>query len=1146
MDRSEKMRHARTERAVDLLIWGHILAALASLGALLYVRQGRQLPSLPELVFSAINVPVFPSFVSVALLMLLISGLVRRKRLALLGVATLQVTGALYSATRFVTVASQGALPGPTGPRGAVILPVIAADLLSPVAAVAMLVLLFRLRGAFPGTVARRSWPQALLVLAGGVAVTVGVTYLMLLATVNDPRGEGRLLLFSLGRAMGLVAGRIGGTPAQVSLVTGLLLGLTVLAAAVIFLRSPKGDRTRTGEQEVALRRLLAEHGRADSLSYFATRRDKELVFSPDGEAVIAYEVSGAVAVAAGDPIGVRSSWPAAMDEFLVLCRRSGWIPSALAAGEDAARAWTERGLIAVPMGDEAILDAEHFQTASTSLTEVRRAAARARADGVQVRLRRHGSLTVEERAEMIRCANAWRHDGDERGFSMALSRLGDPADATCLLVSAHAADGTWVGLLSLVPWGRTGASLDVMRRSPTAPHGVMELMVSTLLTDGPRLGVKQVSLNFAMFRQVFDDAEKLGASVTTRIIAAVLQRADRWFQLERLYRSNQKYRPTWVTRYLLADGLPSLPRTALAAARLEGFAPRLTRPAPEAPALDATQLDDVRRIESAAPVPSDLAPRRSDQSRHRVLHLEQLRAAGMEPYPVGVPAPMDLAEVAKKVQADAAGSVSLEPTEGAAGHLRDDGTGTHPVASSAPLNPSEDPLTHDGQDRGELRVAGRVRHLRDLGGVAFVELMDRSERLQAIMEREQLGAASFDLLTRAVDRGDLLEISGRPGRSRTGEPSLIGASWRIVSKALQPIPFDSFEDPESRLRRRATDLIVHPQTAELLRARSAVVQAVRQTLLDAGAMEVETPVLATVHGGANARPFRTRINAYDTDLTLRIAPELQLKKLLVGGLGPIFEIGRNFRNEGADATHNPEFTALETYWPYSDYTGMRHLTERLVRAAARAVHGDEVLPVGEGGALVDVSGPWEVITVCDAVSRAVGRSVDVNTDIDELLEIIRDHDLEVREDMGPGALIEELYGELVEPATMMPTFYLDFPAETSPLTAPHRSCPGLVERWDLVAGGMEIGTAYSELADPLIQRERLTAQSLKAAAGDAEAMEVDESFLEALENAMPPAGGLGIGMDRLAMLITRTAIRDVLAFPFVRPHPRTAGSPGA
>jgi lysyl-tRNA synthetase class 2 len=329
-------------------------------------------------------------------------------------------------------------------------------------------------------------------------------------------------------------------------------------------------------------------------------------------------------------------------------------------------------------------------------------------------------------------------------------------------------------------------------------------------------------------------------------------------------------------------------------------------------------------------------------------------------------------------------------------------------------------------------------------------------------------------------------------------------------------------------------------------------VTAVRQALLDRGFLEVETPILQSVHGGARARPFTTRMRSLDRELNLRIAPELYLKQLLVAGFGPLFEIGRNFRNEGTDSTHNPEFTSLEAYEPGGDYRSMLRLTRELIITAATAVYGKPVVPLPQrldrrrcGDAdPVDISGAWPVVPFLDAVSRAVGEPVDLSTDLDRLTGLAERFDVDLpARDLGPGAVLEALYGRLVEPTTVFPTFYIDFPRETSPLTRPHRRRPGLVERWDLVAAGMEIGTAYTELTDPVDQRQRLTEQSLQAVAGDPEAMEVDETFLTALELGMPPAGGLGIGIDRLVMLLTHRPIRSVLTFPFSRPAPRSGAA---
>jgi lysyl-tRNA synthetase class 2 len=449
--------------------------------------------------------------------------------------------------------------------------------------------------------------------------------------------------------------------------------------------------------------------------------------------------------------------------------------------------------------------------------------------------------------------------------------------------------------------------------------------------------------------------------------------------------------------------------------------------------------------------------------------------------------------------------------------------------------------------DGEPVQVVARVRELRDHGAVVFVTLEDAGARVQALLETSRTGRRSLGRFTAAVDTGDLVRLAGRTGRSRTGTPSLLVNDWRLEAKALHPVPWRGLDDPEARVRRRSTDLLVHPAQVELLRRRSTVVATLRRTLAERGFLEVETPMLHVTHGGASARPFRTHINAYGIDLALRIAPELHLKRLLVGGLGPVFELGRSFRNEGADATHNPEFTSLEVYEPHADYVDMRLLAENLVREAAVAVHGRPVIPLPppgrvrdglDGVELVEIGASFPVVPVLDAVSRAVGLPVGPDTDLDVLLDLAARHGITVPDDAGWGHVVEELYGRLVEPVTVLPTFYTDFPVETSPLVHPHRTERGLVERWDLVVAGMEVGTAYSELTDPVEQRRRLTEQSLKAAAGDPEAMEVDEDFLHALELGMPPTGGLGIGVDRLVMLLTNTPIRSVLTFPFVRPEP--------
>ncbi|MGQ4538407.1 bifunctional lysylphosphatidylglycerol synthetase/lysine--tRNA ligase LysX [Dermabacteraceae bacterium P7074] len=1109
-DASSSVTMRRRETWARVIVWTYTFAAVLSVFLLLFRHSYGPQQSLIEAVFTGLNVPLSPSLVSVALLTLLSGALLRRKRVALMFVAAFQLFGLIISAVIIFLVFQESSLPPlqamQTDPE--VFAEVVQNAVLILVAGL-LLWLTWWVRSRFPARLSPGSLLLAAAVFVTGFVISVAVTHVLVMLNGGTAIFDWRILSNAVARAFGLVEGPaedVAGVPRWILSVSGLLVGLTIFLTAYVFMRSSRRATQWTGDKEVALRALLAEYGQLDSLSYFATRRDKTLIFSPDGRAAIAYRVIGSVALASGDPVGPASAWPAAIAEFMNRARLYGWVPAVISSGEKSARAWADAGLQVFPMGDEAILHSSRFDLANTSMTQVRRAVNHARKAGMSVKIRRHSELSKDEMAALVRLADEWREGGPERGYSMALGRLADPSDGNCVLVSAHDDRGEMQGFLSFVPWGRTGASLDLMRRSPEAPNGVNEFMVATLLEDGPDHGITEVSLNFAMFRGIFEEAQRLGASPFTRFNSRLLGRLDRFFQLESLYRANQKYQPEWVPRYLCFDGSLSFVRVAFAAGIAEGFVPvPFLRAGNGGEQLSAVQLAEVEELSRRKIDLESLEPRRSDQSRHRVRHALALREAGMEPYPIGLAAPDSFAKVWEALR---------QPQR-------------------------------RGQRPRRFTLAGRVRYLRHHGGVSFVGLTYGGRTIQVVAERERLGADSLRLLQRLVDTGDLLQVQGQCGRSRSGERSLLARNWVMAAKALQPIPFTAFDDPESRLRRRSTDLIVHPREAGLLVARAKVVSAVRSFLAEEGYIEVETPMLNVVHGGASARPFRTHINAYGMDLTLRIAPELYLKRLLVGQLGPIFEIGRNFRNEGADATHNPEFTALEAYAPYAGYTVMRHLTERMIKAAATALYGSPLLPLSDvrddsaAAKLTDVSGPWRTVSVCDAVSEAVGMPISLETDFEDLLCLARKHEIHVRDDMGPGALIEELYGELVEPKTIEPTFYTDFPLETSPLTGPHRSAPGLVERWDLVANGMEIGTAYSELADPLEQRRRLTEQSLKAAAGDPEAMEIDEDFLYALENGMPPAGGLGIGMDRLVMLLTDTNIREVLSFPFVKPAGR-------
>jgi lysyl-tRNA synthetase class 2 len=389
----------------------------------------------------------------------------------------------------------------------------------------------------------------------------------------------------------------------------------------------------------------------------------------------------------------------------------------------------------------------------------------------------------------------------------------------------------------------------------------------------------------------------------------------------------------------------------------------------------------------------------------------------------------------------------------------------------------------------------------------------------------------------RDVDLGDHVGVTGEVITSRSGELSVLASSWTLTAKSLRPLPekFRGLTDAESRVRQRYVDLIVNPEARRAAELRAAVMHSIRSQLNERGFLEVETPVLTPLHGGANARPFLTRSHAYDSRVYLRIALELYLKRLVVGGIERVYEIGRIFRNEGADAAHNPEFTMLEAYEAYGDYTTIGELTRELVQAAAVAAFGSTVIRRADASDY-DIGGDWPKVTVYDALAAVAGEEVTAGTAEAGLRKLCERLDVPVAPGWNRAQIVLEMYERLVEKRTVQPTFYRDFPVEVSPLVRQHRSDPRLAERWDLVAFGAEIGTAYSELIDPVEQRTRLTAQSLLASGGDPEAMELDEEFLSALEYAMPPTGGLGMGVDRLMIMLTGRTIRDTILFPLVRP----------
>jgi len=434
--------------------------------------------------------------------------------------------------------------------------------------------------------------------------------------------------------------------------------------------------------------------------------------------------------------------------------------------------------------------------------------------------------------------------------------------------------------------------------------------------------------------------------------------------------------------------------------------------------------------------------------------------------------------------------------------------------------------------------VAGRVVFLRNTGKLCFVSLQDgQGVRLQVMLSQAVVGEESLAAFKADVDLGDHLFAHGKVISSRRGELSVFADEWRLAAKALRPLPvlFKELSE-ESRVRQRYVDLIARPAARDMVRLRSGVVRSLRENLFHRDFLEVETPMLQTIHGGASARPFTTHMNAFDLELYLRIAPELFLKRAVVGGVERVFEINRNFRNEGVDSTHSPEFSMLEAYEAYGDYNTMAVLTKDLVQRAVEDVLGTTAitLPSGEE---YELGGDWAELRLYDSLSNALGQEITTATSVAELSVLADRFDLAIDpKKANHGKLVEALWEHLVGDHLYAPTFVRDFPVETSPLTRDHRTIAGQVEKWDLYVRGFELATAYSELVDPVIQRERFEAQARLAAAGDDEAMAVDEDFLTAMEYAMPPAGGLGMGVDRLLMALTGLGVRETILFPLVKP----------
>ena len=454
-----------------------------------------------------------------------------------------------------------------------------------------------------------------------------------------------------------------------------------------------------------------------------------------------------------------------------------------------------------------------------------------------------------------------------------------------------------------------------------------------------------------------------------------------------------------------------------------------------------------------------------------------------------------------------------------------------------------------DDAPRREVSIAGRIMSRRIMGKASFMELQDSEGRIQVYISRDDLCPGedkdTYNIFfKKLLDIGDIVGIEGFVFRTQMGEITVHAKNIKMLSKSLRPLPivkmkdgkaYDAFEDPELRYRQRYVDLIVNDGVKDIFLQRATVLRTLRSVLDEAGYTEVETPTLQSIAGGASARPFITHFNALDVDMYMRIATELYLKRLIVGGFEGVYEIGKNFRNEGMDRNHNPEFTCMELYVQYKDYNWMMSFTEKLLETVCIAVNGSTERKVGDN--VISFKAPYRRLPILDAIKEKTGFDCNGKTE-EEIRAFCKEKGMDVDETMGKGKLIDELFGEFCEGTFIQPTFITDYPVEMSPLTKMHRSKPGLTERFELMVNGKELANAYSELNDPIDQEERFVEQMRLADKGDDEAMIIDKDFLRALQYGMPPTSGIGIGIDRLVMLMTgQTTIQEVLFFPQMRPE---------
>lgn len=786
-------RGARHEAAAR---WTARVVVAAGAWCLLAIPLDLVAPSLVRVVsalFGLVNVPVAANVFTGVMFAVVGSALVVRKRAALWFVALGFQAGWLVVAA-LVTVLRTWSLGHV--PRILLDTPIeIGMFWVEVVTAVVLLGVLWSIRGSFTARLAPGSFRRAVVNLGIGVAVAAIVGIALTELFPGSLQGQRRQVIWPLRTALGLMPDPdspfYAGTGERwVAAVIGGLSTVALLRAGYVLLRSSRMGRRLSPADELQLRRLLIAHGDSDSLGYFATRRDKAVLFDPSGRAAVTYRVEAGCSLASADPIGDRSAWPAAIERWLAEAREYGWATGVLAASEHGATAYRRAGLRVLALGDEAVIDVAALQLASPALRPVRQAVRRVQRADYTVEVRRHGELAADEFAELAACAERWRGDEPERGFSMTLGRLGDATDRRCVMVTAHDANGVLRALLSFVPWGSSGLSLDLMRRDPTAPNGVIEFMVCGVADAAGAFGVQRVSLNFAMFREVFAASERLGAGPVVRLTARLLSAASRWWQLETLYRANAKYQPRWQPRYLCYADTLQLNRVLIAAGIAEGHLPNVRLSADElAQAAPAAELvEEIEEIEEVAPGVTTVPSPASAATGHDPLasgvaavpERAGVTAAGADPVPVASTDVGDSSTTPAGIAAARSASVVSMDAGAAAGSRLEQGT------AIVALRQRHAGLAAGSATGEHVVIAGRVLRIRPLGRLCFAVVGDGEDDGDAeiqVMLRPDRAGAFFGQWQQLVGVGDQVSCVGEVVATRTGELTVDVSSWTMSTR---------------------------------------------------------------------------------------------------------------------------------------------------------------------------------------------------------------------------------------------------------------------------------------------------------------------------------------------------------------------------